>query len=246
MIAIARLVFWLTGAGLELAVGGLMLRNKTYRKHPLFFAYIVSQVVRFSVLFPLFQAHNITGYHDAYVYLEAVDAVLSFAVIYELYAHTFEPYEGIRDLCWILLRWAAALLAAMAVIAAMSPSNSAYPQGAAFLTIERSVSLVRSGLLFFLFLLHKGLGLRWSRRDLGIALGFAMVAAVELATFTLAAHLGDSMAIMLSLAASASYTCGAGAWLYAVSARAEHPAEGGAPWVDLEGWNRTLLELLHR
>lgn len=225
-----------------------MLRRRLYRKFPFFFAYAASYLVRFAILFPLYQMGRREVYAMAYAYLEALAVVLSFAVVYELYAVTFRAYEGIRELGWMLLKWATVILAAVAVVSAASAKGGDFDRFfVGLFTLERSINIVRGGLLFLLFLLHASLGLRWSPVRFGIALGFAVVSSAELVTFAVVTHFDTGTMPVLSLISSAAYFCAIVIWLMAVMRPTAEPT--AAPrltgW-DVEGWNRTLLELLQR
>jgi hypothetical protein len=225
-----------------------MMRRKLYREYPLFFTYTASHLVRFAVLFFVYGRGDAVVYRHAYAWMEAIDAVLSFAVIYELYAVTFGAYKGIRELGWVLLKWATVILTAVAVVSATSAPGGDFDRFfSGLLTLERSVSIVRGGLLFLLFLVHASMGLRWSATRLGIALGFGLLSSIELATFSLESHFGGAMTSVLSLISSAAYNCAIVVWLFAVLRPANEHEPGLRPalW-DVEGWNRTLLELLQR
>src|SRR5574340_832233 len=117
------IALWLGGAGLLAVIGGVMLWFKLYRNFPVFCLYILNQLVRFCILFGAFRAGDRALYRYAFVRLELVDAVLSFAVIYELFSLTFRAYEGIRELGWLLLRWASVVLVAVALAVALSQSG---------------------------------------------------------------------------------------------------------------------------
>lgn len=226
-----------------------MLWRRSYRKFPLFSLYILSQLVRFAILFGAYQAGDRAFYRYAFIRLELVDAVLSFAVIYELFDITFRSYEGIRELGWMLLRWASVVLVVLALVVAFSQTGAgdADPFLSGLYALERGISVVRGGLLFLLLVLHAGLGLRWGRHAFGIALGFGLVTSIELALFTMRFHLGSEVNLVLSLINSAAYDCALLVWLTALL-RADTVRESPprpSKW-DVEGWNRALLELLHR
>jgi hypothetical protein len=181
---------------------------------------------------------------------EMVDAVLSFAVIYELFRITFERYEGIRQLGSLLLKWAMVLLIALgAIAAASSPTNvpGQTPLTSAIMAGETGVGIMRAGLLFLLFGFYHTLGLRWSRLTLGIAVGFGLVTSVEIITFTLRTELGPSLNAALSIISSAAYDLAVLEWLYAITQRdTEQPKPPRPAKWDVEEWNRAILELLQR
>jgi len=241
-------VVWLSGIALQGAIGGVMLRRRLYREYPFFFAFIASHLVRFAILFALYQMGHRRGYALAYGYLEALEAILSFAVVYELYAVTFRAYQGIRELGWMLLKWATVILAAVAVVSAAAAHGGDFDRFfAGLFTLERSINIVRGGLLFLFFLLHASLGLRWTAVRLGIGLGLALVSSSELVTFAVVTHFDRESMPVLSLISSAAYSCAILIWLMAVLRPAAEPRPAPRPsgW-DVEGWNTTLLELLQR
>ncbi len=248
MTQIVQYVLWLSGPLLQGAIGGVMWRRKLYREYPLFLAYTASHVVRFAILFSTYHAGSWEAYRRAYAFLEAIDAILSFAVMYELYAITFRAYEGIRELGWVLLKWAAVVLAGVAVVSAASASGVMADRFlVGYFTMERSISIVRGGLLFLLFLLHASLGLRWRTPAFGVAVGFGVVSSTELVTFALMSHLTPATASLLSWISNAAYMCAILIWLAAVLRPAtEREAPPRVSGWDVEGWNRTLLELLQR
>jgi len=225
-----------------------MLWRKIYRNCPVFCLYVLSQLVRFVILFGAYRAGDRVLYREAFLRLELVDAVLSFAVVYELFALTFRAYEGIRELGWMLLRWASIVLVGLALMVALSQSGSDKdPFLEGLFALEMGVSVVKGGLLFLLFVLHTGLGLRWGRHAFGIALGFGLMTSIALASFTLRFHYGAEVNTALSLLSSISYDCAVVVWLVSLL-RADSvrmPAVRAPKW-NVEEWNRALLELLQR
>lgn len=242
------IALWVGAAALLAGIGGLMLWRKVYRKSPVFCVYIFSQLVRFAILFSAYVAGDRVVYRQAFLRLELLDAVLSFAVVYELFALTFEAYEGIRELGWMLLRWASIVLVALALIVAFSQSGADKdPFLEGLFAFEMGVSVVKGGLLFLLFVLHAGLGLAWGRHAFGIALGLGLMTSLALAVFALRFHWGVGSNTLLSLVNTVAYDCGLIIWLAALwradSVRTSPPRPH--KW-DIEEWNRALLELLHR
>lgn len=225
-----------------------MFWRKLYRKFPIFLVFILSQLVRFVILFSAFRAGNRLLYKQEFLALELVDAVLSFAVIYELFDLTFRAYEGIRELGWLLLRWASVVLVGLALVVAFSQAGGdKEPFLEGLFALEMGISVVRGGLLFLLFVLHAGLGLRWSRHEFGIAMGFGTLTCIALVAFALRFHYGAEVTTALSLINSVAYDGAVLAWLATFllpeSVREVH---GRPPKWDIEEWNRALLELLQR
>ncbi|HEV2730223.1 MAG TPA: hypothetical protein VGV15_09335, partial [Terriglobales bacterium] len=205
---------WLALPLLQGAIVHRMWIRRLHREYPLFFAYTISHLIRFAVLFYCYHLGIRDLYRDTYISLEMLNAVLKFGVICELFFHVFQPYEGVRGLGSALLRWASAILILIAVIvAALSPGSDSDKFLAGFYAMERSVEIVQGGLLFLLFLLSSSLGLRWKQNAWGIALGFGVVTSVDLAAFTLRAQSGIISQDTLSLVSNAAYDCAVIVWL---------------------------------
>jgi hypothetical protein len=241
-------VLWVVLPLLQSAIGYRMWSRRLYRDHPLFFGYVAYHVVSFPVIFYFYKAGIRDLYRHAYVGYDAVDAVLKFGVICELFSHVFQAYEGIRELGFALLRWASVILLLIAVVVAASTSGSDPDKFLAGLfAMERSVEIVQGGLLFLLFLLSSSLGLQWKQHTLGIALGFGLLTSVDLAAFTLRAQLGMVSHDILSLIATAGYDCAVLIWLGTLYARKPvHQFSQHVPRWDVEAWNHALEGLLRR
>jgi hypothetical protein len=240
--------FWVVLPVLHGSIGYRMWTGRLYREYPLFFAYVINQLIRFGILFYCYQLGIRDVYRLAYSSCEVVDLGLKFAVICELFSHVFRPYEGIRELGTILLRWASVILLLIAsIVAAITSGSDSDRFLSGFFALERSVEIVQGGLLFLLFVLSSGLALPWERTTLGIALGFGVLTSIDLAAFSLRAQLGEASQDILSLIASAGYDCAVGIWLITLYVR--KPArqlDHQLPHWDVESWNRALLELLRR
>lgn len=225
-----------------------MLRRKLYREYPLFLAYTASHLIRAAILFSVYRAGDKEAYRQAYLFMEAIDAFLSFAVVYELFDATFRAYEGIRELGWMLLKWATVILLGVAAVsAASSPGSDTVRILKGLWALETSIAIVRGGLLFLLFLFHATLGLRWAAQAFGIALGFGLLSSIELVTFALRSHFGIETTATLSLVSTTAYICAIAVWFVAMLRPAVElpPAPPTARW-DVAGWDRTLQELLQR
>jgi len=225
-----------------------MLRRRLYREYPIFLAYTASHVVRVAVLFWIYHEGNREAYRYTFLGAEVLDAALGFAVIYELYRHLFHAYDGVQKLASIVFRLAAVVLLVLAVLATFTaPAIDSSRVLAGLFTLDRSVAVVRSGLLVLLFLLSSWLALRWKHFDFGIALGFALGSSVALAMFALRVQLGLLSKPVLSLISSAAYNCAVFVWLVYLFSPEPPELMGKLPSrLELEGWNQELREMLHQ
>ena len=181
MNAKVQLVLWLSHPALELSLAAAMFWRKLHRTFPVFFAYIIFQLVNFAVLFPIQR----TGNYDFYFYAYWIGAIISlaigFKVIHEIFLDVFRPYHTLRDLGTVLFKWATLVMFFVAlVVAAASPAGQS-PIVQAVVTVQRCVRVIQCGLILFLLVFSKYLGVSWRQQSFGIALGFGGFASVELA-----------------------------------------------------------------
>jgi len=181
MNANIQLALWIAHPVLELSLAGVMFWRKLHRTFPVFFAYIVFQVVNFLVLFPIYRSGSIMPYFYAYWISAAISLAIGFKVIHEIFLDVFRPFHTLKDLGTMLFKWAAVvmLLVAMVVTAASQPGNDT-PLTQAVIIVQRCVRVIQCGLILFLLFFSRHLGVSWRQHSFGIALGFGGFASVEL------------------------------------------------------------------
>ncbi len=235
-------VLWFSAPTLQLGVLVVMYRRGLQRDYPYFFNYTILQVFGEPILFLMHKQSYALYFYGCWISV-ALSALISFAVLYEIFQNAFRPYEALRDLSVILFRWSALVILLVAVMWAINSGNSA-ENGAitnAILLAERGVRLMQCGLVFFLLLFSEYLGI--SRRNLlfGIALGFGLFASVNMLVTVGLSH-GAVRGVMsrsaLSLINSAAYNVSALIWLgYTVLAPSRSSALAAMRSKD---WNSAL------
>jgi hypothetical protein len=240
---------WLLCASLQGAIGFRMCQRKSYRDCPLFFAYILEQLIRFGVLFYCYQLHLQARYFQAYAGFQAVEAILQIGVVCELFSDVFRPYEGIRQIGPSILRWASVFFLFSAIlVAAYSTGADSYKYLGQMFAMERSVEIVQAGLLLFLALASSLLALEWKFQTLWIAVGFGLFTSVNLIAYTIRFQSGMSSQPALSLLSNGGYTFAVLCWVrafYFLPEGAAPPGQPPAEW-DVQSWNRALSQLLRR
>jgi hypothetical protein len=185
MTADHQLALWIAHPVLQLGVGAAMLRHKLHRTFPVFFSYIGFQILSFCLLYPMYQwgTYTYAQYFWFYWACAAVDLVLGFMVIHEVFQDVFRQYHTLKDLGSVLFKWAALVMLLVAfVVAASSPSGYEGPIVQAIVTVQRCVRVAQVGLILFLMVFSRYLGSSWRQRSFGISLGLGVSAAVELGT----------------------------------------------------------------
>src|SRR3984957_15388512 len=178
---------WCAQPIVQSAVAVVLFRRKLHKKFPVFFLFLLAQVVNFAIMFPIFLAGNndwFTGNYKLYFWVfwlgEAVNAVLGFKVIHEVFLDIFRPYHTLKDLGTLLFKWAGIVMLMVSVVVAFSNSYEQSPLVHAVTTLQRSVRIVQLGLILFLLLFSRFLGVSRKQVSFGISLGFGLFAGVEL------------------------------------------------------------------
>ena len=115
----------------------------------------------------------------------ALNLILVFRIIHEIFLDVFKPYHALKDLGTALFKWAAFVLVLIsAVLISVSPAW-ADPLMTSILVVQRCIAVVQCGLVFFLLAFSRNLGVNWRRLGFGIALGFGVLSGGELLTTVL-------------------------------------------------------------
>ncbi len=178
--------FWIAGliGGISLVV--LMWKKKLYRDFPIFFALISAESSSDLLNFILMLRHERHLYYYTYWTGVAVTTCLGFLVLQEIFRHIFRPFESLRAFGSALFRWSALVLLMVGVIMAVSSGSTLQsPITRYIFTIDRSVQLMQCGLVLFMYLFARQLGLTEGHRTFGITIGLGVRAAVQLLTVTL-------------------------------------------------------------
>jgi hypothetical protein len=191
---IVVLSLWCSQPILQSAVALILWRRKSHKEFPVFFLFLLAQIAIFVIIFPLWLVGNLsannsnndwfTGYYTLYFGLfwlgEAVNAILGFKVIHEVFLDVFRPYHTLKDLGTLLFRWAGIVMLLVSVVVAFANSYEQSPLVHVITTLHRSVRIVQVGLILFLILFSRFLGVSRKQISFGISLGFGLFAGVEL------------------------------------------------------------------
>ena len=115
-----QIVLWLSHPALELLLAAVMLWRKLHRTFPVFFAYIIFQLVSFAALFPIHQSGNYDLYFYSFWFGEVMSLAIGFKVIHEIFLDVFRPYHTLRDLGTVLFKWATLVMFFVALVVLFS------------------------------------------------------------------------------------------------------------------------------
>ena len=125
-------------------------------------------------------------------------------VIYEIFLDVFRPYYTLKDLGSVLFKWAALVMSLVAfVVAASSPTGDQGPIVQAVITVTRCVRVAQVGLILFLLVFSRYLGVSWKQHSFGLSMGLGLAAGVELGTlaFHVSGHASDNLVHVINLVA---------------------------------------------
>jgi hypothetical protein len=219
----------------------ILWRRKLHKQFPVFFWFLLAQVANFALIFPAWCIGNYRLYFGLFWLADAVNAVLGFKVIHEIFLDVFRPYHTLKDLGTLLFRWAGVVMLLVSVVVAFSNSFDQSPMVHAVATLQRSVRIVQLGLILFLVLFSRFLGVSRKQISFGISLGFGLFAGVELMLMALNSggfvNLGNLNLINMSV-----YNVAIFVWLgYALSPKAVRG--GGVNRLQTERWEQGLADL---
>lgn len=202
-----QLALAIAGPAVQLFLLVLLIKRNLRVRFPFFFTYtafsMISTVVEdLSYRFPPRQ------YFFIYWALTAVETLLAFGVLYEVFVHILKPYSALIDLGKLLFKWAGVFLLIVSLTAVVASTGS-QPMRicAAIILLERIILLMQCGLLLLLVGFESRLGLSWRNYGMCIALGLGAYAAVSLSVSYLSAHFAQWQAALGVADSFAYFVC---------------------------------------
>lgn len=252
LLPLARYL-WIFSAIIQASLLFLAVKRRLYQQFPFFTVYLAWAFCKTITLLFMDHLSFFTGeqYFYAFTVGRAGVAVLNFGVLYELFKVLCD-YPAARRLGATLLRSASLILLLFAIaLAWLVPATGEGKRMAALYLCERTVSILQIGLLLFLFVFSRYLGISWQSHAFGIAFGFGILASVSLATAAIRSQvepiarngLSDAIAVIVE---STSLCCNAIWFLYLLLPKSLPSRAARLPDHDLETWNQELERLLQR
>jgi hypothetical protein len=242
-ITILYYALWVAHPVLQTVVAIAMLRRGQHRTFKFFFAYIVTQIMTFAVVFPTYRYNYSACFYLSW-FSTAISVALGFKVLHEAFLDVFRPFHTLRDLGTVLFKWAGLVMLLVAGVVSVSTNSSrTVPWVQAILTAQRCVRIVQVGMVLFLLFFARYLGVSRRQHSFGIALGFGAFAMVELALIASWAgnHLGS---VSISLVNMAAYNCALFIWLGYTLAKS--PArDASSTLLRPQRWEQSLSDLQH-
>jgi hypothetical protein len=227
-----------------------LMRRGFQGQLPVFFAYVVFELVQFLTLF-IISLHNpfsIPMYRWVLAFGTGIITILGLGVIYELANELLLSRSSIASILRPILR---AILAALVLVAAVSSGAlsgiSVQRAMNIFEVLDFSASLILAGMLLALFIFARALRVSWRSWVAGVALGFGISASIVLASAAFRAG-GKSAFGAVDITQMAAFHVCVIIWLISLflSGRTPSFADATLKPSDLELWDQELQRMVQR
>jgi len=246
---------WIARVLLQTVLLAWLMARNVYRDFPIFVLYTADEVLQAIILKAMNYSPSVTGsqYFTAFAIGDVVESAIGFAVIYEIFKHAFRAYPALRNLGTTLFRGTTAFLLLAGIgLVWLNPAAELRPLMSKVDLIEQTVYVMQCGLVVVLLLFSRKIGLSLRGRTFGIALGFGILASVDLAAFAVRSGIESIRATpttdLVNLITVTAALCSVSVWTaYLVWPEA---VPDSAPRVlashDLESWTQELQRLLRQ
>jgi hypothetical protein len=242
-IRILYYALWVAHPVLQTGIAIAMFRRGQHREFKFFFAYVVTQIVTFAVVFPAYRYHSASVFYLSW-FSTAISVALGFKVIHEAFLDVFRPFHTLRDLGTVLFKWAGLVMLLVAGVVSVSTNSSDIaPWVQAILTAQRCVRVIQVGMVLFLLSFAHYLGVSRRQHSFGIALGFGTFAVVELSV--IASWVGEHLSnLSMNLINMGAYNAALLIWLGYTWAKS--PARDAASMLlRPQRWEQSLSDIHH-
>lgn len=237
-------LLWLMHPVLETGIIGLMLQRRLLRNFRFFFAYILTQIVTFAVVFPAYVWRGYDFLFQLYWCCNAIGVIFGFLVIHEIFVDVFRMFHTLRDLGTVLFKWAGLVMLLVAAVVSVSTNSSELaPLMQAIVTLQRCVRMIQVGMVMFLLFFSQYVGVSRRQHSFGIALGFGSFAVIELILISswVGSHLDGPWMSMLNMMA---YNSSLLLWLGYVAVK--RPArDSSRTLLQPQRWEQSLSDIHH-
>jgi hypothetical protein len=243
---------WLAPHVLLLILAGILWKRRTAREFPAFFVYAILAGIGQLFLYACDVLPFVSpiGYWYTDCSDLALEGILKFFLIGEIFALVFGAYTSLARLGTIIIRGVGAVLLFAGVLAAaFAPQSDSVAIVYRANLLEQTTYIVECGVLVAIFLFAAYFHLEWPRKVFGITLGLSFSACVHLATWAMIDNGGLSHSTRISLVfvnMAAFHFCVL-LWFYYLLVPGKVTAKAAVPLPEntLDLWNRELERLVH-
>jgi hypothetical protein len=226
-------------------------RRGLHRQLPIFFVSALFEMLQFLVLYSLSLVSPLPRdvYYPALTLGTGIGACLELAVIYELANELLLTQSSRARVLRPLLRWALVVLVLAAGISSGALSSISVRRITnTFEVLDFSSGLILAGLMLVLFLFSRTLHVSWRGRPAGMALGFGIMACINLSAAALRSGLGKSAFVAVDITQMAAFHVCVLVWLVYLYLpnRAPEFAGSGLGKSDIQFWDQELQRITGR
>ena len=233
---------WITGFALQALIAWVMLRKKFHHEYPAFFVYTAFHVGLFFVEFP---SHYFSYFVYFYVYWvsNGISSLLALLVLQELFKKLVSPCEPLQKRALLIFRASVVTICLIALdlvrLQHLQLNNDRLLE--ALVAMQQAVGMVVFGLVLFLGLFRRVLGLAWRNTEVGIALGYSIYAAATMTSAIAYARVGHYGRWLITFVMQLSYLLATVVWAYyfVIFKSSIHENELPRP-EQLLAWNQAL------
>src|SRR5438270_340248 len=162
------------------AVAFFLFRRKLHLRFPLFFTSVMYGAIASVLLYAVGHWASYKTYFYSYWTSQSLLAMLSLAVVYEIFMAMFRQHHGLRDFGSVLFRWAGVVSILMAItLVSTNPGYDPHRVVNFILGFERAMGIVQCGLLLLLILFAEPLGISWKHQLFGIVFGLGSYSCIR-------------------------------------------------------------------
>jgi hypothetical protein len=204
---------WMLHPLLQSAIAAFMVRRGLVRNFRFFFAYLITQLASFAIVFPAYVWRGYSAMFYLYWATSAISVTCGFFVIHEVFVEVFRFFHTLRDLGTVLFKWAGLVMLLVAAVVSISTNSTQMaPWMQAIITSQRCVRIIQVGMVMFLLFFAEYLGVSRKQYSFGVALGFGSFAVIELILISswVGHHLNEPWISVINMTA---YNSSLGLWL---------------------------------
>jgi hypothetical protein len=189
--------------------------------------------------------HSRALYFYAFWIIQAFDFLLVIAVIQEVFGAVLREYLVLKRRANRIYRCAVLVLVVVAFgTALLAPGTETDRTVAGLLTLDTSSMIIQLGVLATLFVMSRMLVLGWGQLPFGIALGFGVMASVQLAVSMMRSYLGNGSTPGYVLLRPLAYNFAVLIWLfYAAKRERRKDVSALPPQNEVNRWNEALEKM---
>jgi hypothetical protein len=237
-------VLWIAPAAGQCLIALFISRRRLAADFPVFRAYVFFHIAQLPIEFYCY-FHSRALYFYAFWIMQALDFLLVIAVLQEVFGMVLREYLILKRRANRIYRCAVLVLVVVAFgTALLAPGTETDRTVAGLLTLDTSSMIIQLGVLATLFVMSRMLVLGWGQLPFGIALGFGVMASVQLAVSMMRSYLGDGSTPGYVLLRPLAYNFAVLIWLFYAAKRERRKDVSALPPQDeVNRWNEALEKM---